>query len=375
MPDGECVSQCNETYNHINYENGTCLKECPDFYVSNSDSDNTTCYKKCPDDFPFYNITSKECMNECKENEYINITNNECMNNCNFKTFNNSGKIYCLEDCDDLGLFKFGENLCLENCSLGEETSNMVPNFATKACECKQLYTIKEGKTICLAEEECSGTYNHRLFGTQMCLENCNGYILSLDGKYCYNSEKYCPQNTKNISYEEGKYKCFCSFKFYNNSDGNYVCLNENEECPSEYKNLILETNECVNNCDTEKYINIGNLCLNNSECDNKNYWYLDENNNYVCTDPCPDNYNYLIEKTMQCVNKCSQTEYYITHQKKCISTCPENTIVQKTYVSSNNGTKELIYTCACTTDFWYIEGNTTNCITDGTKTKCEDIG
>ena len=381
MPDGECVSQCNETYKHINYENGTCLKECPDFYVSNSDSDsgNITCYTKCPDDFPFYNMTTKECMNQCKENEYINITNNQCMNNCNFKTFNNSGNIYCLENCDDLGLFKFGENECLKDCSLGEENSNMVPNFATKTCECKQLYIIEEGKTICLPGEECNGEYNHRLFGTQMCLKDCNDYILSLDDKYCYNSEKYCPQNTKKIPYEQGenKYKCFCSFKFYKDGE-NYICLNENEDCPSEHKNLTLETNECVSSCDENNYVNVGNLCLNKSECDdvnNEKHWYYDENNNIKCTGDCPDKYNYLIEETKQCVSNCSQTEYYITHQKKCISTCPENTIVQKTYISQSDGTKELIYICACTTDLWYIDSDKKIiCNSDETKTKCENI-
>jgi len=379
MPDGECVSQCNDTFNHINYENGTCLKQCPDFYVSNSDSDNITCYKKCPDDFPFYNITTKECMNQCKESEYINITNNQCMNNCNFKTFNNSGNIYCLENCDDLGLFKFGENECLKDCSLGEENSNMVPNFATKTCECKQLYIIEEGKTICLTGEECSGEYKHRLFGTQMCLKDCDDYILSLDGKYCYNSEKYCPQNTKKISYEQGekdKYKCFCSFKFYKDGE-NYTCLNENEECPSEHQNLILETNECIDECSSENYFAVGNLCLNKSECDNKAYWYLDGSNNYICTEQCPDNYNYLIEKTSQCVSKCSQTEYYITHQKKCISTCPENTIVQKTYVLLNNGNKEISYICSCTTDLWYTDiddNKTIKCISDAAISSCKDI-
>jgi len=376
MPDGECVSQCNETFNHINYENGTCLKECPAFYVINSD--NITCYAKCPGDFPFYNITTKECMKECKENEYINITNNQCMNICNFKTFDNEGKIYCLKDCDDLGLFKFGENQCLKDCSNGEETSNMIPNFATKTCECKQLYTIEEGKIICLNEDECKEEYSHKLFGTQICLKDCNDYILSLDKKYCYKSEKYCPQNTKNTSYEEDgkvKYKCSCSFKFYKNGE-NYVCLNENEECPSEHKNLILETNECVENCNENKYVNIGNLCLNKEECNNnEKYWYLEENNKYQCTVECPGNYNYLIEETKQCVSNCSSTEYYITHQKKCISTCPSNTIIQKTYISLNDGSKELIYICACTTDLWYKD-NTNNiiCVSDTTKSKCEDI-
>lgn len=378
MPDGECVSQCNETFNHINYENGKCLKECPGFYVNNSD--NITCYIKCPDNFPFYNISTKECMSQCEENEYINITNNQCMDSCNFKIFNNSGNIYCLKDCDDLGLFKFGENQCLKDCSLGEENSNMVPNFATKTCECKQLYTIKEDKIFCLAEEDCIMTeYKYRLFGTQKCLEDCNDYILSFDEKYCYNSDKYCEQNTKNISFDKeggGKInKCFCSFKFYNKSDGNYVCLNENEECPSEYKNLILETNECIDTCPEDNYVNIGNLCLNKTEYgNNEDKWYLDENNKYVCTGECPDNYNYLINETKQCVSNCSQTEYYITHQKQCISTCPANTIVQKTYISSNQRTKELIYMCACTTDLWYIDNNIIYCISDETKTKCKDI-
>ncbi len=193
MPDGKCVSQCNETYGYINYENRTCLKNCPSFYVERT----KTCYSKCPDESPFYNENTKECKDKCETEKYINITTNECMDACDFKIFNNMENKYCLKDCDDMGLFKFGENQCLKDCSLGD--SLLVPNFANKTCECNYLYSIKDGQKTCLSEDECAEPNKYRLFGTQMCLENCNSYIYSLDGKYCYISEKYCPQNTKII--------------------------------------------------------------------------------------------------------------------------------------------------------------------------------
>lgn len=48
----------------------------------------------------------------------------------------------------------------------------------------------------------------------------------------------------------------FLFFKFYKNGE-NYTCLNENEECPSEHKNLILETNECIDPCPSDNYVTI----------------------------------------------------------------------------------------------------------------------
>ena len=255
-PDGQCVSQCNNTYNHINYENHTCLSECPDFYVRNTD--NVTCYKKCPSDFPYYKLSTKECTKKCDPGFYINITNNECIEQCDLKIFEDSEKIYCLKDCNDLGLFSFGDNKCVKDCS----SNGMVPNMATKSCECEKLYYIENGEKKCTAE--CSGSYGKRLFGSNQCLDNCDGYILSLDEKYCYTSEKYCPENTINKTN-----KCDCEFNYYYDNSQK-ICLNKDEKCPQSYSLFTPDTKECVGTC-KGGFIKIGNLCLNVEGCSEDN--------------------------------------------------------------------------------------------------------
>ena len=364
FPNGQCTSQCNNTYNHINYENGTCLTKCPDFYVKSTE--NVTCYKNCPSDFPYYNLSTKECTQKCDDGFYINITNNECIEKCDLKIFNDSDKLYCLEDCNDLGLFSFGENICVRDCS----SNNMIPNMATKSCECENLYYIENGEKKCAAE--CGEPYPIRLFGSNQCLENCDGFILSLDEKYCYSSEKYCPENTKNISN-----KCDCEFNYYN--DPQKVCLNKDEKCPPSYNLFTPDTKQCikVNECNGE-YKVIGNLCLKG--CEGKDKWFLNDNNQYECTSECNSNFPYEIEDEKRCVKKCEDTEYYITQRGKCLSTCDSipNTILKKTSKLLANGSSEIIYECGCTTDLWYEDNTEDNteihCNLDSSKKTCSSF-
>ena len=363
LPSGLCVSQCDSTYNHINYENHTCLTECPDFYVKNN-NDNVTCYKICPSDYPYYNLSSKECTQKC-DNGFINITSNECIEKCDLKIFEETEKSYCLKDCNDLGLFSLGDNKCVRDCS----TNNMIPNMATKSCECENLYYINNGEKTCTAE--CTESYGKRLFGSNQCLGNCDGYISSLDGKYCYSSEKYCPENTKNIDN-----KCDCEFNYYYvDETSQKVCLSKDEKCPLSYNLFTPETKECDKQCN-EDYKEIGNLCLKGcSEGDNK--WYLDDENNYICTNECKDGFPYEIEEEKRCVKKCEDTEYYITQKGKCISTCDSipNTILKKTSKILEDGSTEIIYECSCTTDLWYEDSSgKIQCNVDSTKKTCSEL-
>ena len=362
FPDGQCVSQCNSTYNHINYENHTCLTECPDFYVKNND--NVTCYKKCPSDFPYYNLSSKECTQKC-DNGFINITNNECIENCDLKIFEekDSDKSYCLKDCNDLGLFSLGDNKCVRNCS----SNNMIPNMATKSCECENLYYIENEEKTCTAE--CNDTYSKRLFGSNQCLKDCNDYILSLDEKYCYSSDKYCPENTINKNN-----KCDCEFNYYIDNSQK-ICLNKDEKCPLSYNLFTPETKECVKECNGD-YKTIGNLCLNLEGCEVGDKWYLDDENNYQCISECKGYFPYEIEEEKRCVKKCEDTEYFITQKEKCISTCDSipNTILKRTSKILENGSTEIIYECGCTTDLWYEDSSGIHCNSDSNKKTCSEL-
>jgi hypothetical protein len=75
-------------------------------------------------------------------------------------------------------------------------------------------------------------------------------------------------------------------------------------------------------------------------------------------------------------VKKCHETEYYILHNGKCISSCQSipNTIVQKSSKRLSDGSIESFYECVCSTDLWYKDANGINCISDENKKTCVDL-
>ena len=85
LPDGECKDKC-DTYDgkefiYYNYENKTCLEECPIYAmaVSNDKPEYTyyhyQCFSKCPENAPYLNGTI--CSSSCSPS-FINFTTYEC---------------------------------------------------------------------------------------------------------------------------------------------------------------------------------------------------------------------------------------------------------------------------------------------------------
>ena len=76
-------------------------------------------------------------------------------------------------------------------------------------------------------------------------------------------------------------------------------CLNENENCPSNFSYINKENNECLIKCPND-YLIFKNECIKN----------------------CPENY---YEFNSTCVENCPIKYYYKTKEKKCeISDCLE---------------------------------------------------
>ena len=110
---------------------------------------------------------------------------------------------------------------------------------------------------------------------------------------------------------------------------------------------LIKDNNCRIISCDNTG-ININNLLvLNKITCDSNygfnfisndnyncyprcdNYYYFDQDNNYICLNntECPNDYNYLIKEKNQCVSECKlYPGYHIDFQKNCYNSCPINT-------------------------------------------------
>ena len=385
-----CRKKCDEEYKFYDYEEGKCYNICPSqkqFYIpiENGESqENILCHKKCPNGKPYFKSNNDGNAFECFDNcdGFVNFTTNECLEDCeNKKKFEYSEEItYCLNDCEELGLFQYGEQ-CIKDCS--SINSNLISNVATKTCQCKNLYYIKENKEIqCIDGDDCSSApsgYNYKLFNSNQCLEKCNGenYVLSFDEKYCYESEKFCPKNTKSFELPvktKANNKCDCAYKYYMDESEKKICLGENEECPSNYK-LHINSNICYKECPDGSKLFGNNICL---DCNEENqYWQINNNNEPECIPECS---NWLISETNQCVENCEfPNNIYLNINnlpKKCVSSCTsiENTISKKLENPDNS-----YYKCFCT-DLWYKdEGKDENdkdvtiyCNQDVGKTTCE---
>ena len=370
-PDGQCLPNCeNSAHKYYNYKNMTCLDNCPLYSVTIS-ANEYKCYEKCPSDKPFSkkitNDNKNECVESCETPLYTNFTSNECQENCDKFFYKESeDRKYCLDTCDDLGLFLKGEKECVKNCGVG-----LSHNMANKKCECEKYYYIEDdGRINCL--EKIGEVYKYIKYGTYQNLKNCSGYNY-YDEKYCYSSEDQLPSNI-NIK-EDGKIECINKYYYLDNSVNTKICLSENDPCPLTHKYLIPETKQCVDSCTDS--IEKGDYCLNQNDCNENNYFYIDsEENVYGCVNNCQNSgYPYLIEELKQCVKDCIETDYYILYNNQCYSTCNKfvNTVVTKA-IRTIDGVEKTIYECSCSSDLWYKdEDNKIKCNSEG-KSTCEEL-
>ena len=392
FPNGECKSECDEEYPYYNYDNGTCLKQCPYFYVEDETDakEKKKCYKQCPSTHSFYTKGSPypiKCKDSCDPEEYKNITDNECQVNCELKTFidkEDNNKKYCLNDCDDLGLLKNG-NQCIRSCK--ELDDDYIFNPEKGTCECPNLFYYDEtevGKKKCLASNinECSqnteNEYIIRKNGEKECLKNCKNHILSFDEKICYYDDVKsfkCPLVTQSVkSYEDknkAEYKCDCPSKFYKGKDADEneikVCLSENEECPTDYKFYNPEGNECVSSCGSN-YCEVGNLCILKgtvTNCNDQKWNKIDEKTYERADNGCEISKNYYPSHgTNICLKSCQNSTNFIFHDNECISNCKDvqYSELYKIPSSSLGSNPPSLYKCRCV-NLWHINNGKVECI------------
>ena len=133
--------------------------------------------------------------------------------------------------------------------------------------------------------------------------------------------------------------------------------------------------NEIINNCKECKSNFILLSELNDTNCYEKcgYYYYLDENNNYNCTENiiCPEEYNKLIEDKDKCINYYKNDDKYkYNFDNKCYKQCPNGTYLYDEENICYNITQEGYYydsmkyilkNCYNTCKYCYGKGNETN--------------
>ena len=336
----ECVQSCPEnTYNFNNY----CYYTCPE----NSGKNNTIC-----DCLYYYYLDENNSNNKvCLSNGVTSY------NDYKFKV-DGSRQLYksCPSQYGQFNTYCVNKNNVNLNCD------------ENRICECKNLAIKKEDdEQICLETNECPDDYPFKI-NNRYCVKTCSSKIYYVFNYLC--STNGCPSGT--TSYEIGGIKyCKCNNPFY--KENNKIICNSENKCnsDSDYKKLILDTNECVQSCPLNT-IDFNDICylncpegtrqetenINDSEiikcvC---NYYYYIENNKIICLgeNEKNENYPFFVSDSKKMVNNCNDENMYLFY-KTCVDTRPTNT--------DFNSTKNE-YFCV---SLYYIENNKMICLSEST--------
>ena len=160
------------------------------------------------------------------------------------------------------------------------------------------------------------------------CVEACKESLFEYNN-ICNNE---CPFNTHKIIYN-GNNICLETAQIPENF---YLDKNIYKECYKNCKKCSKEGDESNNNCEVckDNLIFIKDFYINPNNCyeECNFYYYLDDSNNYFCTDnnTCPDNYKLIINKK-KCIIDCkNDSDYQYEFNNTCCTSCPNGT----TYIS-----------------------------------------
>ena len=163
----------------------------------------------------------------------------------------------------------------------------------------------------------------------------------------CDTNNKYYP-----IKNEESPMNCYSEENKPENS-----FLKESEKiiymCDDSCKTCSNIPSSTSTNCDicNDNYIfhpTIEKHCVR--KCNLNEKWYLDDNNNYICTSECPSNRLIYISENNQCVENClksgtcifckNKAEELYSYENSCVENCPskyvKNDILNKCEYDSN---------------------------------------
>ena len=428
----ECVEFCPDGKMYYD-ETKTCYDSCPPTAPFH-EKGNFECIKECPSKKA--NKKTKECVTDCEINQFWaeetqnKVTTKMCYDNCNqtnyaqFSTFdkkcvkdcgqedeNLQGNLYTGE-CECRGLYYMddttGKKKCLDTkiklctdsdykiqvngtnqctkicfgvlsvdgdvCYWGLADSIKCPENSILGifqgaikCDCQYgFYMNLKNKKVCLDKTLKCPDYKYFDIQKRECVPDC-GDLYLLDDK-CYS---YCPSGMNPVN--EGKKTCTCVYNFYRTDEDKYVCLGQDDLCPSEYPYLVEEKKECVKECSREYPILYDMKCR--SDCEENYYKIKDPNNpdKYICVcnyiwyyendesicesgnkdNKCKDlniGLDYTVVKTKQCVSSCKE-DYKYFFNKDCYYNCSEANLVKDE--NSNE--------CKCR-EKWRINNNEIEC-------------
>ena len=267
---------------------------------------------------------------DCPNLKYLNLSNfNTPTINTMHQIFGKSNSLIYL----NLDLFQIGDSCNIEKVFLN--ISSYV-RYCINDNKTKNMLAGNNSIPIC--SDTCFNETNKKVdLYNNICIESCINHGYKYEYKsICYNE---CPTNTYSFFGQEENninvIECFDPLP-----EGYYIDFDDNtfKKCYNICKYCVGNGNETFNNCKECKkgyslYINLNNITNCYKTCDK--YYYIDEFNNFNCTDnlECPEEYNKLIKEKKKCIDKCENDDTYkYEYNGICYLDCPNNTINNNTH-------------------------------------------
>ena len=316
-------------------DSNTCINKPPQTYVTVDDYNIIAdCYKLCNVcnvggfnlDVPFHNCVS------CTPGHYLGYQETNCYDDCGEHLVNDYVNGKCV-NCQESGQYKHpNKNQCdaqqPSNSYIVDSMFNVYEYCYQSCATCDSGPSEDKSTHNCL---ECKEGYHHQNNKEMNCVEDCgvdyglNEANTCVNCKTFYNPPKYKPNN-----------EAQCIDEAPQNSYIVNTQTNTFKTCPSECATCLSDT--VCNSC-KEGYIHnpTFNQCV--SKCDlTTQYWYVDDEGHYKCTDECrniyPEDRQVLEPVQKQCVRNCNSElrnstclqcmqDVLYEHNKRCVVECP----------------------------------------------------
>ena len=240
-------------------------------------------------DISNFNVSSSAIINNIFDStpslKIINLENFRTVIKVNFlRIFNNT-----IKNNEKSFICVGPDNIILNQKIIYISCMNNLDKIKEYKCYIKSTNDLKNNQYICII---CGNNFykkNNDLLNNNSyinCYQNPDGYYLDTnitnknETKYeqCYSSCKLCDREGNNKFHNciecdnnytfkyniSNYYNCYkCSYYYFINFTSDEIFCTENMRCPESYNKLIIDKNECINNCSTDliyKY-EYNNIC------------------------------------------------------------------------------------------------------------------
>ena len=320
-------TECNNIENYFKKEEDSlnigdqmqCYNGHPDGYFLDIDNNiYKKCYKSCKTCDELGSHAEQFCTS-CPDGYTLNMTSN-CYEICNYHYyFDSNMEYFCTidENCpSERSKLIVDKNECVESC-LGEYKFEF-EDKCYKACPPNSFYNFQQ--TNCIGEIP-EGFYENETQKIDKCFPKCKECVLDSI------IEDHCVSCNNSLFYYQKEDEALANIYFNcytGDQDGYYLDQTNNEykKCHKTCKRCNEKGDVRDNKC-TECF---SNSTKNGTNCFEicKFYHYFDDSGEYHCTSDatCPSIRSKLIVDTNECVEECSG-KYKFEYDNKCYNICP----------------------------------------------------